>query len=519
MDLPIKQVHYYKEELNKIMQKSSTEMMQDNKTPNILINNLASHSTLPQVSKKLIRENALSGFDNQTRLSNEMKEFEDKIEELLQQSANLGKLIIPTVVFTGGETELATVFQNLNRGGKKLSKYQVFAAQWNHKIVKLPDNDSLSSELLKIVIDRYDELDNSRNIEIKDYNPMELKSSREISFAEFCYATGVLIVRTLPSLFSVSDELLKYEDVANEIGYPSIAIAMGLSNRKLHELINSYDLFTEANFITDFLDKVKTVYESINQIFKYNFKLPGQSSKFETKGKTNFMILSYFASLWHTQFQLINDKLVTIPRYRNDHRLIKENIVKYFLVDQATSYWSGTGDSKIDEIVINKTIRYKKPILKDRFEMELFNWHEERSSLGNIQFDYLSKSIITYIANKNQNYYSGNTYQFEHVVARSKLINTYKPFSIPGGSLGNIMLLERRLNNSKKEGSLYDASFENEFFDPEFLKVSNYPGKNEIDEVLYDLENLESQKDLTKMFILNRGKYILNNLTYLLYKE
>lgn len=59
-----------------------------------------------------------------------------KIKEEVKNYLNIDYIQIPCIEFIGNETELADVFQNLNRGGKKLSKYQVFSAQWsNYKTI------------------------------------------------------------------------------------------------------------------------------------------------------------------------------------------------------------------------------------------------------------------------------------------------------------------------------------------------------------------------------------------------
>ncbi|WP_159457898.1 MULTISPECIES: DUF262 domain-containing protein [unclassified Listeria] len=111
--------------------------------------------------------------------------FRDVMESYLE----ISKVKIPTIVFTGEVSELATVFENLNRGGRKLSKYQVFAAQWNKHGLKLQDT-LRNEEILHITINRYKQLINSREIEIENFNEEDMLENREINMSELCYALG-----------------------------------------------------------------------------------------------------------------------------------------------------------------------------------------------------------------------------------------------------------------------------------------------------------------------------------------
>lgn len=379
------------------------------------------------------------------------------LEEKLSHSKQINDLVIPTVIFTGDETELADVFHNLNRGGKKLSKYQVFAAQWSRNELRLPEGP-YSEKLLSINIDRYKTLDETREVEIKGFDPLSMSKNRVLNFAEICYAIGVLIVEELSVFISPSSNLLKNEDLANELGYSTVAATFGVSNRKLHELIQYYSVFeAEETFIEDYVSKVIEVYQDVNNEFKRYLKIPGKDERYASGGHTNFMLLSYFSTLWHIKYEIDteNSKVDTKSRYSNDYNKAKGNFILYYLNDQASSYWSGTGDSKLDNITVEKNYRYLFPLDFYQLENNLLVWNDERSSQSNIMFDNLSKTIVTIIASLDREIdYKEDRYDFEHVIARSILRDVYKENKIPAGSLGNIMILDSRKNRLKKEISL-----------------------------------------------------------------
>ncbi|MGT2341328.1 hypothetical protein ACVPOQ_10725 [Staphylococcus aureus] len=62
---------------------------------------------------------------------------------------DISNVRIPCIFFEEKTDELAEVFQRLNSGGKKLSKYQVFAAHWDRYEVELGDL-KYSDERLKM---------------------------------------------------------------------------------------------------------------------------------------------------------------------------------------------------------------------------------------------------------------------------------------------------------------------------------------------------------------------------------
>ena len=62
--------------------------------------------------------------------------------------------MIPYIEFVGSVSELAEVFEKLNRGGVKLTKYQVFAAQFSKYNLYL-NNDKYNKQILTHIIERY----------------------------------------------------------------------------------------------------------------------------------------------------------------------------------------------------------------------------------------------------------------------------------------------------------------------------------------------------------------------------
>ncbi|MGT0244454.1 hypothetical protein ACVNP1_16400 [Staphylococcus aureus] len=113
---------------------------------------------------------------------------------------------------------MAEVFQRLNSGGKKLSKYELLHIgtdmKLNWEIYKVSVD-----EILKNVIERYERLNNDRGILIENFDPKEMETSRVINLSELCYGLGKVISDELQAFFKESTE-----DICNELGFQTMLI-------------------------------------------------------------------------------------------------------------------------------------------------------------------------------------------------------------------------------------------------------------------------------------------------------
>ncbi|HCT0446383.1 TPA: DUF262 domain-containing protein, partial [Staphylococcus pseudintermedius] len=91
---------------------------------------------------------------SESTVRDEIIQIQADVLEYFNNQLNISKVKIPCIFFEGEETELAEVFQRLNSGGKKLSKYQVFAAHWDKYDITLGEGSN-STKILENVIERY----------------------------------------------------------------------------------------------------------------------------------------------------------------------------------------------------------------------------------------------------------------------------------------------------------------------------------------------------------------------------
>lgn len=493
------------------------------------------------IVKSLIKENseerlkASELFDRISSLNNESQVIDERLSESyivanlcdiqglvfedIAKKIDIQSIKIPCIEFKGDQSELAIVFENLNRGGKKLSKYQVFAAQWSDTIIRLNEL-KYNQKIERIVIDRYEDLLQSREIEIEDFDAETIRNKHEINLSEFCYAYGMLIIESLPAFFQSSRK--NTEDLANELGYSTLAIVLKKSNKKLHEIIAFKKLFNDdngADFIENIVEKTLDIYGKINKVFDSYFKMPGISSgnKCSLDGATNFQIMSYFASIWSVKYSIVDNKVIVNENTKTKTTKTYNNLIYYYLEDLCNNYWSGAGDGKLDKIYIDGQNRYTVVLSKDQIEASLLKWFETRLT-SSIQFDHISKSLITLYSNLEGGF-TFDKYEFEHIIPR-KIVSKdskYKKYDVPAGSLGNIMLLDEANNKSKKDRTLYDLK-PGTYVEEKILERSIYPSHQTLVEVIEEIENEKNNLTRSKKFIENRGREIITSIVSKLYK-
>lgn len=475
-----------------------------------------------EVAKKMIEQFPVLD-DADTR--DDINQVQADVILYFNKQLDISNVKIPCIFFEGEETELAEVFQRLNSGGKKLSKYQVFAAHWDRYDIELGKGD-YSNKVLDNVIDRYEKLNNERGILIENFDPAEMRNSRTINLSELCYGLGKII----------SDELVAFfnnvtEDICNEIGFQTMLIVFGIPTNKMNELPNMHKFLKNKNSIEELFVNILKIYKIINNRFKESFSMvvSSRNDKYETKSFTRLQIMSFFSSLWIALYKIElyesrnSFSIKPIKSAKNNQSTILANTIIYALYDVIRKYWSGTGDRKLMDIYISGNNRYLKTLPKDVFRNELLRWNEESTSKQSINIQTDEKMLITFIANSRRSFYSSlnDNFDYEHIFSR-KLYNQHKNNAIiPAGSLGNIMLLDAGTNRKKKEKFLYsvldmDKVSTKDTIESDYIKHSFYPDKRTIDTV--ELDILDEKYDSVIKFIKNRGDILIDEIVKILYK-
>ncbi len=448
-----------------------------------------------------------------------------ELEKEINNYIDIDNLEIPYIYFKGDVSDLAEVFQRLNQGGVKLSKYQVFASQWINFQIDL-NTQKINNEILEINIERYNKLNESREgIIIEDYDENEFRQDNKVNLSELCFALGKLIIKESFCMYTGQEN---NEDLANELGYATMAIILGIENNKLANISNS-EKYIENDDIEQIFDKVLKIYKDINKEFESYLEIPtkNEEKKYFNKNITNFMYLSYFASLWTIKY-ISNNKfnLIEKEKTKQQYELVKSNFIYYFMYDVIQNYWSATGDKKLNEFYVGENVRnrYLERLPQNIFEQQMLYWAEEELKKTSVNINDKVR-LITVVLNNLES--SGikndgkNNADFEHIYVR-KYINKAKnntDLVVPGAHLGNVCLLTEYENRKKKENTLYFTNEKHSTFnlDKDYLNLISYP----IYEDIKFVDTMEvNEENVSKMsnVIEKRSKAIINALISKLYK-
>ncbi len=434
-------------------------------------------------AKDLIRLKASGGHVDNSYLAERVKEVFladgddwDKFSKItniqgdlstsLNEYVDLETLDIPCIIFTGDKADLPEVFANVNLGGRKLTKYQVFAAQWDRYSVHL-ENSGYSDEILKRAIERYERLTVDRGgLVIEDFSPEEMKNSGKVTLPEFCHALGELIVEECKACWP--KKAVESDDIVDTIGYTTLAIVFGLPPKEIKDLP---ERFASAGFenneaaVEKLLQETIREYQRINGAFAKYLRKPGLEDSFETsKTSSQLQFLSFFAALWHLRFGVIGSTVIEpLSGYKHKgYEATRENLFPSFLHDLLTNQWKGSGDTRLGNFV-NGNLNYIVPVRKEKLQVAMSAYLEEVDQSESINIDPTAKTLLTVFANSHPDEYKAEKYDYEHLIPRDVLnakqggTAAYKAFKIPGGNLGNIAFLDAGFNRAKKSKTLPDA--------------------------------------------------------------
>ncbi|CGG52266.1 MULTISPECIES: GmrSD restriction endonuclease domain-containing protein [Bacillus] len=444
-------------------------------------------------------------------------ELQHNIIEKKTNFLNVDNIEIPAVEFLGDVSELAKVFENLNKGGKKLTKYQVFAAQWYNDTIKLNDKKN-NQKLLEAIINKYINLNENRDIKIEDFSADEMRELKTINLSELCYGIGKLILDVSPVFYS-SKKYEQLEDLADELGYSTMGIIFGVDNKKLHTLKIQTDSVLNADLLEELIGKVLMIYSNINSHFEKYLKLMKIKIAYENKKISNFKFLSYFADLWANNFIITKDGQIKDNSTGQDKTYSNSlnNFIIYYLQDAAMNSWGNAGDSRLNSYYLDRSKKYSSRPSKENLEETLLFWWKERCSNPSLMFDDMSKLILTVYYNliPSNGLLDGRDHDFEHIIVKSKVKDKYSKHKIPAGSLGNMMFLDSNVNRAKKDLNLYKLIASGENIKEEFNSVALYPEERIINDIEVELDNDTAESALR--FISQRGNNIIKKLVEKLY--
>lgn len=406
--------------------------------------------------------------EDRKTLRNIVNDLKKEIEGYIK----LQSLSIPIIKFNGEENLIAKVFENLNKGGVPLSKYELYGAAWINSEIQL-DNSELQDNILNNVIDYYEDQENNGEFEINNFSRDDLKNNRKITLAELGTALGQLVFDNLPSLFS------KNEIKRNELGFGILGIATNTENKDLAKLIDR-NVDIQQN-LDNILKKADEISRTLNSIFEQILKqfTPSGKPAYATGITTSFKILSYFAALWELD--------VATDQYKSTIK----NIPSYYLLDALTGVWTAHGDSRLVDYYPKSGLKnYQKQLEIEELIKALNTWQNDQNS-ETVIVKKEARAILTIHANltyMNSSLPTGENYEVEHIIPKAWVKEFDQDVKYTKlGEIGNLMYLPKVLNAKKQALTLYDYQKSDEF--ETLICLSDYPSKKIFDKVREHLES------------------------------
>lgn len=440
--------------------------------------------------------------------ANLIEDYILEMAKIWRNDIDFRQLRIPTIIYTGEQSDLPDIFEKLNTGGTKLSRYEVFASTWNSILLEINNN-----EYLDYIEELYKKKSERANLSISNYEEGSIKSKRIITLYELCFAFGKKIKDTCPVLFSTYSET--EEDQVDSIGFTSLATILGIPLKKLSTLNHHINNTTNIDNLMKLMDEILTAYEKIEKLLK------NYISTVDNKVFTKF-IEAQILAIVGTQFKLFYNVNTDLSLTQsNVSKTIKEGFKRFmpytYLYDILSEFWAGSGDRKLAEELekpLNEN-RYTSLILKSKWENLLNEWMLNQISKKPKNVAIENKLFLNFIC-KNKIDWSNNQakYDIEHIVPKKRLQD--KNINSAVSAIGNLCLLPTSDNRRKKEETIYEyldrTSDITEINEEKALKLF-YPTR---DEISFIRAGKDFDDEHYEMFLRGRHNYLINQFLLLI---
>lgn len=405
------------------------------------------------------------------------------IVDKFSSSAKIDDIEIPLIIFNGKDDELATVFQKLNQEGVKLSKYDVFAATWLDHTVNVKGADDFIRQITK----KYDASQEESGLEISNYDSDEMIKTGELTAFEYAFALGKELIDKCPILFNAKKDDSKVES----IGFLILAELFGLSYQGMSNLASEMVCYKSLDFIK-LKDAIVESARTVQNVLSDFIIAPTAPTKKKTSltCHSELQLASYIVVLFKLKYNISKTNgLENNNSKAKEIKEVKNYLYKHYLYDILRGYWSGSGDTKLEEIIADpSTCRYVKDVNKDSFEQVISEWLSslnQKTSLNTVSAE--TKLFLNYLLRLSVSSMEVNKteYDIEHCVPK-KIIKEYfinKNIAVPMSAACNLVYIPKSENRGKGEYTYYqkqqkDASTYT--LNDTALDALGYPLRNEL---------------------------------------
>lgn len=429
------------------------------------------------------------------------------VVEKIFNDAKIDDITIPLIIFKGNPDELANIFQKLNQEGVKLSKYDVFAATWVNHLVQVKNDHGFIDYIIK----KYDVAQKESDLDIESYDPDEMKQSGELTVFEYAFAVGKALMDKCKKLFPKVDDAK-----VDSIGFLILAELMGLTYQNMGDLAKTIQTYKTLDF-KKLKDAILEAGSFVETALGSYIESPTQTKAGKRASlvcHSELQLASYIIVVFKLKYDLTPQAGLQGKTKSKELGRVKEFIHKHYLFDILRGFWSGSGDSKLEEIIADPaTCRYTKDVARDEFEMAISSWLTDgnrKAESKNVSAD--TKLFLNYLLRESVPNVDKTSYDVEHCVPKDVLQKYYikKGRVVPISAPCNLIYIPTSDNRSKGEATYYQRQAN----DPGTFKLNctqldqlGYPEKKE-------LTFVESTSTMTEdnyfAYLENRKKVILH---------
>lgn len=472
------------EQLQKIIKESVEEHQGDLKRTNVFTS---------AVHKKLlsyypgIKESPVEMY-----IFSELNDLWRTIENMI----TIDNLTIPAIIFQGDKSELPNIFEALNTKGTKLSKYEVFASTWSDVLLHAVDSD-----IAKIIDKRYMKVMEETELSIEGYTEGQIEAQKKITLYEFCFALGHMIkgTRNQAGKYIFGNKGIRDLDAVDSIGFTAANTFLKKHLKDLPYLNKYVNNNVKPSNISKFKSMILKAFKEVEDIL---YPYIHEYTKY---------IEAQILSIVYTWFNIHYEIDIQTLEIKEKHYFIEEEIkfkthMPYrFLFDIINNYWSGTGDTKLFDIIDADLAnnRYLQAITENQWRQLLDEWFIGQLSKRMKTITAENKLFYSYFMYGINTVYKDKAYLPCFVIPKYYLEKTNEIISV--GNIANLYFLPKEYKTYKND--ILNSS------KVDINDVDLYPSYDQIYEVMRsDVVDKKTYYDFLTVRFKNMVDQFINNL-------
>lgn len=430
----------------------------NNKINSVILDFISTHNTFDEIEVGDIAEELyanIKGNDNESyrAVTKQLKEIlRPWYNEYKADFESIKQTEIPVIVYTGNNEYLNDIFSRINKKGKDLTDYEIYAATWNLTQYTINDQD-----IIEAVIKKYDNLALD-NYTIEEYDSNEIRRQKKLTAFEFLFGFGKTIIKKYDFL---NLDTAKEDDEVSEIGFELIDACIN----------NSKNVCNLADIIRDKEINLNLLNRRLNEtiLFVQDTLAPICTFRGNNRRKIQYLhpkylILSLIAFTFREMYDISD-----MGQKRNDWDInknkIKKNLLSHYIFGIVRNDWHDGGIGKMYSYVKDRAFSEEfektqwESLLNGYFENELFNRQVKKFSnptnADKLLLNCIYTDIFTVMDNCSDTYYD-----IEHLATKKRMEKLIQDSNcikgLPVAHIANQCYLPAGINRKKKDKTIYE---------------------------------------------------------------